>query len=161
MNCSTINTATKEVLKQINNLRNTRNIKPLVENSYLTFLATEWACECIRKGEYKHANIRNVGDLVGGYKGKEKCIVIIGERIISEWTKEEKNFTNVFPFPDVKINEEKEVKHFTQLTWEESEEIGIGVANRLDVFYFVFLFFPEGNIKDKYVHKRFLDYESV
>jgi len=141
------------VLDQINHYRALHHARPLQWNSTLTQMAQAHADQL--KSSLLHIEHGNLMDPAGNIVGQN--IAVAGGprwdpvKAIKVWYAEEPLYDYYFP------SYQKGTGHFTQLVWQSTTDVGVGVARGESVTIVVADFAPAGNVQgqfDKNVHPR-------
>ena len=135
------------LLNSNNEFRSMHGASSLTLNPSLTMKANDYATFIVNKDSLQNYDIEYLGEKCG----KNICITnnanYNGKEICSIWYNEIKEYN----FSNLKKNDMKKVKNFTQLIWKETREVGYGWAqdNKGNICV-VAIYFPSGNIKGKY-----------
>ena len=128
---------------QHNKIRKKFNYKELVLNNNLTMLAQKFAdnFELLEEANLPIEKYKgeNLGINYEKFTGDINCII----KIFEKWIKEKE-------FMDKNIYCSK-TKHFTQIIWKKTKEIGFGYSKlNNDENIFVVYYYPAGNIFDEF-----------
>ena len=133
-----------ELLLLHNNERKAYNFLDLKNTEYLNKLAQKYADNYQEIKEYN--NFSSNADLYAinyiTFKGDDISQIL---SIFNVWIKEKEFLENK------KINKyNSEAKHYTQIIWKSTENIGFGYSKQNNENIFVIFYFPPGNIFDKF-----------
>ncbi|XP_051859281.1 Golgi-associated plant pathogenesis-related protein 1 isoform X1 [Drosophila albomicans] len=130
----------QEVLKAHNEYRARHGAAPLVLNSQLSQLATQWAKYLMSNNRMEHRQNNNYGENIywasGGNLG--------GADAVRSWYNEIKQYN--WRSPSFQSN----TGHFTQVVWKGSQKLGVGFAKRGDTIFVVCNYDPPGNYMNQF-----------
>ena len=137
----------EDLLNSNNDFRSKHGASSLTLNPSLIMKANDYAMFIANNDPLQNYDIEYLGEKCG----KNICITnnanYNGKEICSIWYNEIKEYN----FSNVKKNDMKKVKNFTQLIWKETREVGYGWAqDSQGNICVVAIYFPPGNIKGRY-----------
>lgn len=116
-----------ECLEQHNEYREMHGCKPLKLSSKLNATAQKWADDLVRRNVFEHSHDRNGNGENLYYSWSSAKKIPKGDAAADAWYSEIKDY-------DWNDSEEQIMKkfgkigHFTQLVWDQTEQLGVGVA---------------------------------
>ncbi|XP_072908191.1 GLI pathogenesis-related 2 isoform X2 [Hemitrygon akajei] len=129
----------KQLLSSANKYRVSHGAQSLTLNSQISNDAEKWAKHLVRSRTLKHSDTP-YGENIWCQQGPAGCQVT-GQAVVDSWYNEIKDYD--FSSPGF----QKNCGHFTQLVWQDSKEMGVGLASDGKGFTVVVAQFnPAGNI---------------
>ena len=108
--------------------------------------AQDWANHLIRQGKLSNSEAtKGRGESIYSYWTNDPKYKITGKSVIDNWYKEIDNYNFSHSEDQIKTNFQK-VGNFTQLVWKNSEELGIGLAEKEGKRIVVAHYMPGGNV---------------
>lgn len=138
----------EEFLKAHNEYRRKHGVAPLDLNKKLCKYAEEWAKTLAKKGETEHRDQNDYGENIFSAWSTDPNFTVTGRDPVDKWYSEV-NFHRFGQEPlDLKSG------HFTQIVWEDTKEVGVGVAKSKDGhIYVVANYNPPGNVIGSFAKK--------
>ncbi|XP_059049161.1 uncharacterized protein LOC131844322 isoform X3 [Achroia grisella] len=138
----------EEFLKAHNDYRRNHGVAPLKLNKKLCKYADEWAKVLVKKGKMEHRDQDDYGENIFYAWSSNPNFEITGKDPVEKWYSEIK---------DHKFGKEPTnlgTGHFTQVIWEDTQELGVGMARSKDGhIYVVGNYFPPGNVVGSFAQK--------
>lgn len=138
----------EEFLKAHNEYRKKHGVSPLELNKKLCKYAEEWAKTLIKKGQMEHREQNDYGENIFYAWSSDPNFVVSGRDAVDKWYSEIK---------DHKFGKEPTnlgTGHFTQVIWEDTKEVGVGIARSKDGHvYVVANYSPPGNMIGSFAKK--------
>ena len=114
--------------------------------------ANEYAKYLVEQNSLTNQNIfnmdENLGENIFFSDKKEKVI-----NVCNKWYNENKNFKYGLN------NFQKDTNHFTQLIWNSTTDVGFGFYNTDNIYCYVALYYPQGNIFGQFTNNVFMPKE--
>ncbi|KAF9409664.1 hypothetical protein HW555_011038 [Spodoptera exigua] len=131
----------EEFLKAHNEYRRNHGVPPLELNKKLCKYAEEWAKTLAKKGETEHRDQNDYGENIFSAWSTDPNFTVTGRDPVDKWYSEV-SFHRFGQEPlDLKSG------HFTQIVWEDTKEVGVGMAKSKDGhIYVVANYNPPGNV---------------
>ncbi|CAH2990317.1 unnamed protein product [Chilo suppressalis] len=130
-----------ECLKAHNYYREKHGVPPLELNKKLNKYAEEWAKTLAKKGSMEHRDQNEYGENIFFAWSSDPNFTVSGKEPVDKWYSEIK---------DHKFGREPTslgTGHFTQVIWEDTKEVGVGIAKSKDgQVYVVANYYPPGNM---------------
>lgn len=137
-----------EFLKAHNDYRRKHAVPPLQLNKKLCKYSEEWAKELVKKGRMEHRDQNDYGENIFSAWSSDPNYVVNGRDAVDKWYNEIK---------DHKFGKEPTdlgTGHFTQVVWEDTKEVSVGVAKSKEGHvYVVANYFPPGNMIGSFAKK--------
>lgn len=138
----------QQALKAHNDYRRKHGVPLLELNKKLSKYAEEWAKELVKKGKMEHRDQNDYGENIFYAWSSDPNFVVSGKDPVDKWYAEIK---------DHKFGKEPTslgTGHFTQVVWEDTREVGIGIARSKDGHvYVVANYSPPGNMIGNFASK--------
>lgn len=138
----------EEFLQAHNDYRRKHGVPLLELNKKLCKYAEEWAKVLVKKGKMEHRDQNDYGENIFSAWSSDPNFVVSGKDAVDKWYNEIK---------DHKFGKEPTnlgTGHFTQVVWEDTKEVGVGVAKSKDGHvYVVANYFPPGNMIGSFAKK--------
>jgi len=133
-------------------------ISSLTWSDDLAASALDWAKSMARKSKLRHSNNReHIGENIARTRSKENSL----EELLGMWTDEKRYYVHK-PYPRCSSSGNKgDVGHYTQMIWQETTEVGCGLATGFGRDYLVCQYNPSGNRNRKYAYDETLTQEPV
>ncbi|XP_062930245.1 uncharacterized protein LOC134360095 [Mobula hypostoma] len=129
----------EQLLNSANKYRARHGAQPLILNSQISRDAEKWAKHLVKSRTLKHSDTP-YGENIWYQQGPADCQVT-GQAVVDSWYNEIKDYD----FSSSGF--QKNCGHFTQLVWQDSKEMGVGLASDGKGFTVVVAQFnPAGNI---------------
>ena len=142
----------EDLLNRHNEYREKHGVPLLNLNATLTTKAFELAKLMSKNNYVINKEIEYLGEKCGKNVNVKTNDNYDYKGICDEWYRE----INDYDFDDIKNNNKEKVKNFSQLIWKETKEVGFGEAkNNKGIHYIVGIYFPSGNIENKYKENVF------
>jgi uncharacterized protein YkwD len=127
-----------------NKYRAAVGVPNLAWSSSLADQAQAWAETLAQNGQISHSTGRsNIGESLA--YGTERRSTVTG--FVDAWGAEKADFVEEEIYPACSATGDVEdVKHYTQMVWEETTEVGCGLATDSGKMYYVCQYHPAGNI---------------
>lgn len=131
----------EEFLQAHNDYRKTHRVPPLELNKKLCKNAEEWAKALSKKGRVEHSDQNEYGENIFYAWSSDPSFTLSGKDPVDKWYSEIKNHSFGREPDDLSSG------HFSQVVWEGSKELGVGVAKTKEgQIYVVAHYYPPGNI---------------
>lgn len=131
----------EDFLAAHNDHRQNHGVKPLVLNKKLCKYAEEWAKALAKKGQTEHRDQNEYGENIFYAWSTDPAFTVSGRDPVDKWYSE----INNHKFGREPTNLDS--GHFSQVIWEETKEIGVGVAKSKEgQVYVVAYYSPPGNV---------------
>ncbi|CAK8684015.1 unnamed protein product [Clavelina lepadiformis] len=128
-------------IKRHNELRKIHGASPLRRSGKLREKAQKWAERLLSLRRLQHSNDIEYGENVAYKFSLDRCL-FEGNEIVDMWYEGLRNYDYT------KAQFSSETGNFTQIVWENSTEIGVGVADDGEgTIYAVAKYYPAGNVK--------------
>jgi uncharacterized protein YkwD len=118
----------------------------LVWSSSLADQAQAWAETLAKNDAISHSTGRdNVGESLAYGSSRSNTVT----SFVDAWAEEKEDFIEDEIYPACTATGDiEDVKHYTQMVWEETEQLGCGLATNADSgkMYYVCQYYPAGNI---------------
>jgi hypothetical protein len=138
-----------EILKAHNGYRATHGTPALTWSKDLALGAQQWASACTSNGQGGFAHSPNAFSQYGENLRWGKGAGFTGpQSAVASWYNEIKNYKFDDPITSYKAGDtdhSKEVRHFTQVIWRDTKQVGCGVAQCNGYEYWVCRYSPPGN----------------
>ncbi|XP_019893434.2 uncharacterized protein LOC101890158 [Musca domestica] len=134
-----------EILQQIcldmhNRLRALHGVKPLTLNKEMSRYAMEWAKHLAKKNKFKHRERNKYGENLALGTGSSYSV----EDAVQSWYDEMEYYD--YKNPGFSGN----TGHFSQVVWQESSQLGVGVVKKNQRTWVVCNYDPPGNVLGKF-----------
>uniref|UniRef100_A0A1I8PNM4 SCP domain-containing protein n=1 Tax=Stomoxys calcitrans TaxID=35570 RepID=A0A1I8PNM4_STOCA len=123
-----------------NQFRELHGVKPLTLNKEMCDFAMEWAQHLAKKNKLKHRKKNKYGENLALGTGSSYNV----EDAVQSWYDEMENYDYKKPGFSAQTG------HFTQVVWQQSSQIGVGVAQKNDCTWVVCNYDPPGNVLGHY-----------
>ena len=131
-------------LKQHNVYRTTHGAPPLVLSMQINDVAQHYAEQLARTNRLVHSGNTHFGENLYAF-GSSGQALLRPEAVVDRWYNEIQNYQ--FDKPGFHTG----TGHFTQLVWQSSKELGMGIAQAADgTWYVVANYSPPGNISGQF-----------
>lgn len=131
----------EEFLNAHNEFRRKHGVPPLVLSKKLSKYAEEWAKTLTKKGRLEHRDQNDYGENIFYAWSSDPGFAVSGRDAVDKWYSEIKDHTFGREPSSLASG------HFSQVVWEESKEVGVGIAKTKDGhIYVVANYFPPGNV---------------
>lgn len=131
----------EECLQAHNAYRKKHGVPPLVLNKKICKYSTEWAKVLAKTGKMEHRDQSTYGENIFYAWSSDPNFTVTGAAAVDKWYSEIKLHT--FGKEPTSLAS----GHFTQVIWESTKEMGVGVAKSSDGKTFVVAnYFPPGNV---------------
>ncbi|XP_053601616.1 uncharacterized protein LOC128670180 isoform X1 [Plodia interpunctella] len=138
----------EECLTAHNDYRRKHGVPPLKLNKKLCKYAEEWAKTLTKSGKMQHRDQDEYGENIFYAWSSDPNFVVSGKDPVDKWYSEIK---------DHKFGKEPTnlgTGHFTQVVWEDTQEVGVGIARSKEgQVYVVANYFPPGNMVGSFSKK--------
>ncbi|CAG5036512.1 unnamed protein product [Parnassius apollo] len=138
----------EEFLRAHNEYRRRHGVPPLELNKKLCKYAEEWAKKLAKNGQVEHRDQNEYGENIFYAWSSDPNFEVSGRDPVDKWYNE----INLHEFG----REPNDLKsgHFSQVIWEDSKELGVGVAkSKGSQVYVVAYYFPPGNVLGSFSKK--------
>ncbi|CAL4073851.1 unnamed protein product, partial [Meganyctiphanes norvegica] len=137
-----------DCIKSHNEYRKKHRVRPLKKNKELNRFAKEWAIICARRDTMEHRPNNQYGENIYRSWSSTPGHKIKGNVPVESWYEEISDFIFGEEPTDTRAG------HFTQLVWEDSREVGVGVArSQSGWLYVVANYKPAGNYVGSFATK--------
>lgn len=131
----------EECLRAHNDYRRKHGVPPLELNKKLCKYAEEWAKTLAKRGQTEHRDQNDYGENIFYAWSSDPTFTVSGREPVEKWYSEIK--LHKFGKEPTDLGS----GHFTQVIWEDSKEVGVGVARtKTGQFYVVANYSPPGNV---------------
>jgi len=132
-----------------NDERAALGIAGLTWSDDLAASALDWAKSLARKNTLKHSNNRDhIGENIARTRSKSNSL----EVLLQMWTDEQIYYVDE-PYPRCSSSGNKgDVGHYTQMIWQDTTEVGCGIASGFGRDYLVCQYNPSGNRMGQYAY---------
>lgn len=138
----------EDFLDAHNEYRRKHGVPPLTLSKKLSKYAEEWAKELVKRGRMEHRVQDEYGENIYFAWSSDPNYKVNGADPVDKWYSEIKDHT----FGKEPLNLDS--GHFTQVVWEESKEVGVGVAkSKQGHVYVVANYYPPGNVVGRFSKK--------
>lgn len=138
----------EEFLAAHNFYRKKHGVPPLELSKKLGKYAEEWAKFLVKKGRMEHRDQQDYGENIFYAWSSDPDFVVSGKDPVDKWYSEIKDHRFGREPSDLGSG------HFTQVIWEDSKEVGVGMARSKDGHvYVVANYSPPGNIMGSFSKK--------
>ncbi|XP_014354751.2 repressed by EFG1 protein 1 isoform X1 [Papilio machaon] len=137
-----------EFLRAHNEYRRKHAVPPLELNKKLSKYAEEWAKKLLKLGRVEHRDQNEYGENIFYAWSSDPNFTVYGRDPVDKWYNE----INLHAFG----REPNDLKsgHFSQVIWEDSKELGVGVAKSKEgQVYVVANYYPPGNVMGSFAKK--------
>lgn len=137
-----------EFLDTHNEYRRKHGVPPLTLSRKLNKYAEEWAKILVKKGKMEHRDQNDYGENIYFAWSSDPNFKVTGADPVDKWYSEIKDHTFG--------REPKSLAsgHFTQVIWEDSKEVGVGMAKSKEgQIYVVANYYPPGNVVGSFTKK--------
>jgi uncharacterized protein YkwD len=127
-----------------NKYRAEAGVANLVWSSSLAEQAQAWAETLAQNGELSYSTGRdNVGESLAYGSSRSNTVT----SFVDAWAEEKEDFIEDEIYPAcTTTGDVEDVKHYTQMVWELTEQVGCGLAINSGKMYYVCNYYPAGNI---------------
>ncbi|XP_052737388.1 uncharacterized protein LOC112043280 isoform X1 [Bicyclus anynana] len=137
-----------EFLQAHNEYRAKHKVPPLELNKKLCKYAEEWAKAIAKKAKVEHRDQNEYGENIFYAWSSDPNFTLTGRAPVDKWYSEIK--CHAFGKEPNNLGS----GHFTQVVWEDSKEVGVGVARTKEgQVYVVANYYPPGNIIGSFASK--------
>lgn len=137
-----------ECLRAHNEYRRKHGVPPLELNKKLCKYAEEWAQTLAKRGKTEHRDQNDYGENIFYAWSSDLNFTVSGREPVDKWYSEIKSH---------KFGKEPsnlDSGHFTQVVWQDSKEVGIGVSRTKEgQVYVVANYSPPGNVMGSFSSK--------
>ncbi|KAJ8733762.1 hypothetical protein PYW07_014313 [Mythimna separata] len=138
----------EEFLRAHNEYRKNHGVKPLELNKKLSKLAEDWAKTLAKKGKTEHRDQNEYGENIFSAWSTDPNFTVTGRDPVDKW------YNEVDYHKFGKEPEDLKSGHFTQVVWEDTKELGVGVAKSKEGhIYVVAYYYPPGNVIGSFAKK--------
>ncbi|KAL4707646.1 hypothetical protein ACJJTC_006996 [Scirpophaga incertulas] len=138
----------EEFLKAHNDYRRKHGVPPLEMSKKLSKYAEEWAKVLVKKGNMEHRDQNDYGENIFYAYSSDPNFMVSGKDPVDKWYSEIKD--HVFGKEPTSLG----TGHFTQVIWEDTKEVGVGIAKSKEgQIYVVANYFPPGNMLGSFSKK--------
>ncbi|CAG5036509.1 unnamed protein product [Parnassius apollo] len=138
----------EEFLRAHNEYRRRHGVPPLELNKKLCKYAEEWAKILAKNGQMEHRDQNEYGENIYYAWSPDPNFKVSGRVPVDKWYNE----INLHVFG--REPNDLQSGHFSQVIWEDSRELGVGVAkSKNGQVYVVANYFPPGNIMGRFSEK--------
>lgn len=138
----------EEFLDAHNEYRSKHRVPPLELNKKMCKYAEEWAKAIAKKGIVEHRDQNEYGENIFYAWSSDPNFTLSGRDPVDKWYSEINNHS---------FGREPEnlgSGHFSQVVWEDSKDIGVGIARTKEgQIYVVANYFPPGNVMGSFAKK--------
>lgn len=138
----------EEFLRAHNDYRRNHGVPSLELNKKLCKYAEEWAKKLVKIGKVEHRDQNEYGENIFYAWSSDPSFHVSGRDPVDKWYEE----INLHAFG----REPSDIKsgHFSQVIWEDSKELGVGVAKSKEgQVYVVAYYYPPGNVMGSFAKK--------
>lgn len=137
-----------EFLKAHNEYRRKHGVPPLEISKKLCKYAEEWAKTIAKKGSMEHRDQNDYGENIFYAWSSDPNFTVSGKDPVDKWYSEIKD--HPFGREPTSLGS----GHFTQVVWEDTKEVGVGMAKSKEgQVYVVANYFPPGNVMGSFATK--------
>ncbi|XP_063835531.1 uncharacterized protein LOC135084685 isoform X1 [Ostrinia nubilalis] len=137
-----------EFLKAHNEYRRKHGVPPLELSKKLSKYAEEWAKTIAKKGNMEHREQNDYGENIFFAWSSDPNFTVSGKDPVDKWYSEIKDHS--FGREPTSLGS----GHFTQVIWEDTKEVGVGIAKSKEgQVYVVANYFPPGNVMGSFAKK--------
>lgn len=138
----------EDCLNAHNEYRRKHGVPPLVLSKKLNKYAEEWAKILTKKGRMEHRDQNDYGENIFYAWSSDPNFAVSGKDAVDKWYSEIKDHTFGREPSSLASG------HFTQVIWEDSKEVGVGMARTKDGHvYVVANYYPPGNVVGSFAKK--------
>ncbi|CAH0600222.1 unnamed protein product [Chrysodeixis includens] len=138
----------EEFLNAHNEYRKQHGVKPLELNKKLCKYAEEWSKTLAKKGQTEHRDQNDYGENIFSAWSSDPNFTVSGRDPVDKWYSEVNNHQFGREPSDLKSG------HFSQIIWEDTKELGVGVAKSKEgQIYVVAYYNPPGNVIGSFASK--------
>jgi len=136
----------QDALKAHNLHRARHAAPPLSLSAELSEAAGDYARQLARSDQFSHSGDERCGENLYWSWSSDPAWVCGGEEAVSSWYEESRGYNYRAEPRDTQSG------HFTQLVWQESQQVGVGVHQSANTgkYYVVMKYFPPGNVLGQY-----------
>ncbi|KAM3960130.1 ectin [Aphomia sociella] len=135
-------------LRAHNEFRSNHGVPPLKLNKKLCKYAEEWAKTLVKIGKMEHREQDEYGENIFYAWSSDPNFDITGKEPVEKWYSEIKD--HAFGREPTSLGS----GHFTQVIWEDTQEVGVGMARSKDgQIYVVGNYYPPGNVVGSFANK--------
>jgi uncharacterized protein YkwD len=132
-----------------NKERDELNIAPLRWSDDLAERALKWAKTLAKKNTLKHSSGReHIGENIARRKSRSNSL----ELLLESWSSEKKYYRHRAYPKCSRTGDKSDVGHYTQMIWEDTTEVGCGMAKGFGRDYLVCNYETSGNRNGKYAY---------
>ncbi|XP_018335434.1 uncharacterized protein LOC108744254 isoform X2 [Agrilus planipennis] len=139
----------KEFLKAHNELRAKHGVAALKLNATISKLSQLHAEKMLRTGKFEHSDNQKYGENIFYMWSPDPNFNVGAYDVVRSWYAEIDNYT--FGVEPKQLN----TGHFTQVVWNGSKELGVGLARSKGRVYVVANYYPPGNVKGLFAKNVF------
>lgn len=137
-----------EFLKAHNEYRRKHGVPPLEISKKLCKYAEEWAKTIAKKGSMEHRDQNDYGENIFYAWSSDPNFTVSGKDPVDKWYSEIKD--HPFGREPTSLGS----GHFTQVVWEDTKEVGVGMAKSKEgQVYVVANYYPPGNVMGSFATK--------
>ncbi|XP_049887843.1 uncharacterized protein LOC126382127 isoform X2 [Pectinophora gossypiella] len=137
-----------DFLRAHNEYRDKHGVPPLKLNKKLSKYAEEWAKTLIKKNRMEHRDQNDYGENIFYAWSSDPNFTVSGRDAVDKWYSEIKD--HVFGREPTNLG----TGHFTQVVWEDTKEVGVGMARSKEGHvYVVANYSPPGNMIGSFAKK--------
>ncbi|XP_021201562.3 uncharacterized protein LOC110384560 isoform X2 [Helicoverpa armigera] len=137
-----------EFLRAHNEYRRNHGVPPLELSKKLCKYAEEWAKTIAKKGNTEHRDQNEYGENIFSAWSSEPNFTVTGRDPVEKWYSEVNNHR--FGKEPADLNS----GHFSQVVWEDTKELGVGVAKSKEGHIYVVAYYhPPGNVIGSFATK--------
>lgn len=131
-----------EILSAHNKYREEVGVSPLQWSESLAKSAQQWANQLASTNTFQHSSTKYGENIWAGTKGRFSVT-----QMVNSWGSEKKYFIPNRPFPNTCKGGWQQCGHYTQIIWEDTRQVGCGLARGKNMDYFVCQYNPPGNFQ--------------
>ncbi|NEO26169.1 MAG: hypothetical protein F6K03_04550 [Kamptonema sp. SIO4C4] len=127
----------EQMLATHNKWREQVGVPPLQWSPRLANYAQEWADKLLRENSFEHRQNSNYGENLAAASGQQ----LSPERVVNMWGSE----VEYYDYATNSCSPGKVCGHYTQVVWEDTQEVGCGMARNENREVWVCNYNPPGN----------------